>query len=237
MSLVSVASRQQTGLLYAALGDSITVGYGISPFSSFVTIYSQWLRPRGIDRCINRGLNGLTSTQLLDMLQRDGELNNTIRQAAVITVTIGSNDLLQVVPTLLQGQQINVSLIINRLRLNMQQIACRIKQINPYAFVQVAGLYNPLLYSANTSYGRYCPFAQQVIGRANQVLAMTVRQAGYQFVAVEPWLSKIAGEGKPVMGRDQIHPGIYGHQALANAFENNYCYAMQGNAGQIIVHR
>lgn len=88
---------------YVALGDSIASGYGLDDVQkeSYVGRIAAALEKRyGAVRLTNFGKNGLRSEQLLDILtdtenkQHDAYLE-AIRNADIITLSIGSNDLLQ----------------------------------------------------------------------------------------------------------------------------------------------
>lgn len=88
---------------YVALGDSIAGGYGLDDVEkeSYVGRISLALEKRyGAVRVHNFGENGLRSEELLERLtdpespQYD-ECMDAIRQADIITLSIGSNDLLQ----------------------------------------------------------------------------------------------------------------------------------------------
>lgn len=88
---------------YVALGDSIAGGYGLDDVEkeSYVGRISIALEKRyGAVRVHNFGENGLRSEELLERLtdpespQYD-EYTDAIRQADIITLSIGSNDLLQ----------------------------------------------------------------------------------------------------------------------------------------------
>lgn len=76
---------------YVALGDSIAAGYGLAEDeSSYVDLISEDLGAS----TTNLAVNGMTSTELLQMLL-SGEHDDVISQADIITISIGSNDLLK----------------------------------------------------------------------------------------------------------------------------------------------
>ena len=74
-----------------ALGDSIAAGYGLADGeSSYVDLISEDLGAR----TTNLAVSGMTSTELLQMLS-SGEHDEVISKADIITISIGSNDLLK----------------------------------------------------------------------------------------------------------------------------------------------
>ncbi len=76
---------------YVALGDSIAAGYGLAEDeSSYVDLIGEDLGAS----TTNLAASGMTSTELLQMLS-SGEHDDVISQADIITISIGSNDLLK----------------------------------------------------------------------------------------------------------------------------------------------
>lgn len=99
---------QEVAARYVAFGDSIAAGYALPGYDTSDPCYDSKPTPSGAfplliaDRLSsrfqtaqldNQAMSGWTSTQLLDQLNR-GDYNATLANADVITVTIGSNDLL-----------------------------------------------------------------------------------------------------------------------------------------------
>ncbi len=88
---------------YVALGDSIAGGYGLEDVQreSYVGRVAAALEDRyGAVRLKNFGENGLRSDELLDILEDEGNEQHdsymeAIQKADLITLSIGSNDLLQ----------------------------------------------------------------------------------------------------------------------------------------------
>ena len=82
-------------VVYLAIGDSITTGYGLSDADSqcFVTLFAEELEATTVN---NSGVSGLTAANLLTAIS-SGTYDKTIASADVITLTIGGNDLMAVV--------------------------------------------------------------------------------------------------------------------------------------------
>ncbi len=98
---------------YVAFGDSIAAGYALdeykindmttiqgsdgdrfpTPADAFVNKVGETFKEQGETVLDNQAVSGWTSTQLLEMLQ-SGAYDATLKDADVLTVTIGSNDLL-----------------------------------------------------------------------------------------------------------------------------------------------
>ncbi len=84
-------SKRGESIVYIALGDSIPKGYAPSGLevTSYVDEQGKYLGTKPI----NKAVNGMTSTELLSILN-SGIYDSELAKANVITVTIGSNDLL-----------------------------------------------------------------------------------------------------------------------------------------------
>ncbi|MCD7776028.1 MAG: S-layer homology domain-containing protein [Firmicutes bacterium] len=93
-------STESVSYSYLALGDSITTGYGLDDAEreGFVALLANAI---SADSTYNAGVNGLTSSALLEALTDTAGENYAVYMAAVstadvITITIGGNDLLAV---------------------------------------------------------------------------------------------------------------------------------------------
>ena len=91
----SQSEEDNKTMIYVALGDSLTKGYGLADAEKnrFSAVAAKKLNAAGI-KCTERnyGVNGLTSSELLDMIN-GGEIG-MLDYADVITVDIGANDVL-----------------------------------------------------------------------------------------------------------------------------------------------
>lgn len=85
------SAQADTTVDYVALGDSIAAGYGLDETeNSYVDLISKELDAR----TINLAVNGMTSGQLLEKI-KSGKYDEVLKKADVISISIGSNDLLQ----------------------------------------------------------------------------------------------------------------------------------------------
>ena len=75
---------------YVALGDSITTGYGLDEAQSFA---EQIAEQEGYTLNDSLASDGATSTDLLEVVKSEANAD-TLKNADLITVTIGGNDLM-----------------------------------------------------------------------------------------------------------------------------------------------
>lgn len=200
--------------LYLALGDSITTGYGVQSSFSFPKLYVDFLKRHNPNlRMLNMGVNGLKTSELLALLHYNHDLRDSASQASLITLTIGSNDLLHLIGN--PNQTINTSqlpLIFNNMSKTLAQVGEEIRRLNPIAIVKVATLYNPL---PAGPYALYLALAQGVIDTANTNIVTWAKRYGFKVVYLD---REIRGKEWLLIGQDHLHPNIAGYQVIAKAF-------------------
>lgn len=200
--------------LYLALGDSITAGYGVASPFSFPNVYADFLRRHNPDLCIlNLGVNGLTTSGLLNLLKTNRSLRHSISQAFLITLTIGSNDLLRLIGHPNQPiKTFQLPIIQGNMSKKLMQIGHEIRLLNPMATVKVATLYNPL---PAGPYAHYYAQVQGIIDNANAMIIMWARRYGFVVVNLD---REIKGKESLFIGQDHAHPNAAGYQIIAKAF-------------------
>jgi len=89
------AAAANSSLSYVALGDSLATGYGAT--EGYVYRYADLLSvDTGTTIDVrNLGVNGLTSERLRTEIEDNNAVRNAIRQAEIVTINIGANDLLR----------------------------------------------------------------------------------------------------------------------------------------------
>jgi len=199
--------------LYLALGDSITAGYGVGPANSFASVYYRFLQRNlpGL-HYQNFGINGLRSSDLTNWLAVDAGLAQRVAASSVITLTIGSNDLIHLL-RVFAGDLAPVAPAADvQLKDNVARVAYYIRRLNSQALVQAAAIYNP--FSAR-DYPAFRTGAQPVIDLANAALRSVCKEAGFAFVGAD---RAFCGQENLVLDPVHLHPNFHGHRVLAAAF-------------------
>ncbi|RUT31923.1 lysophospholipase [Paenibacillus zeisoli] len=197
--------------IYTAIGDSLTTGFGALPGNGFVPAYRRMAedRLRAPIYLHNLGVNGLDSEGLEQRLRYNSIFRQSIREADLITLSIGGNDLIHAAKEIRrnpsgEAQILNQSLTV--CKSNFGSIVRSIYDIkgssrSPY-IVRVVGLYNPYpqIREANAwvySFNRY---------------AAQYSNGVYGFADIFP---AFAERGRELLSLDQVHPNGRGYRVIA----------------------
>ncbi|WP_304457936.1 SGNH/GDSL hydrolase family protein [Alicyclobacillus sendaiensis] len=231
---VHVASAAHAALapdethVLVALGDSITFGYNLgnnhepSPLA-----FPYLLAKKEGWRAVDLGVPGWTSGDLLRALRTNAAMRADVAAAQVITVDIGSNDLLlpalamlpkgadwaRVTPTSSQAATLASKLAqgIQDVRSNLASILSLLHQDNPRATVVVYDLYNPFPASDKWLHQT----AESAIVAANVAIAADAVAVGDPVADAYDTLTDPSADILP----HDVHPTALGQRLLAEAGE------------------
>jgi lysophospholipase L1-like esterase len=136
-------------IIYIAIGDSLTAGLGSSEenhlrMHGFVPQFTKYLREDHNVTVENYGIPGLSSPGLLTLLTADEALQNRLKTAGVISVSIGGNDFLQAIRSVPEGEDESaLNLRMEILKRTYQETYKLLRELNPDATIILLGLYNP----------------------------------------------------------------------------------------------
>ena len=139
--------KQTTDITVLALGDSLTRGTGDETGQGYVGIVTEQLKeeldPREVT-VYNLGINGQDSSQLLQQLGQKNIIRQ-VKEADVILMTIGGNDLFQGGDVLLNFNLENIIKTQKQYVTNLEQIFTTLREQNTEATIFILGLYNPFI--------------------------------------------------------------------------------------------
>jgi lysophospholipase L1-like esterase len=199
--------------LYLALGDSLTAGYGVGLQYSFPSILYQ--RLKNVDPSLsylNLGVNGLTTGQLNNLVASPA-LSRYLQQATLITITIGSNDLLHGLPFVFSNDGRVYQKIIRELNVTLEAVGRAIRQVNKHSLLAIAAIYNPVPAAGGFIVDAH--FSQSMIQQVNLYLARWAKKYRAQLIPLDQIFQ---GRETYLLNRDHLHPNKTGHAVIAEAF-------------------
>lgn len=213
----------QAQINIAAVGDSLTHGVGdTTNQGGYVPLIAQdvAINTDAHVSTSNFGVTGDTSLQIAKRVRTNPKLAEKLKQADVITLTVGGNDLMHVLQkNLLSMNKKDVTVGINKFQVHLRSLIGDIRRDNPNAPIYVFSIYNPFyVYFPNIK------MMQSSVHRWNQNTKKTLATLnGTHFVDVENVLSKgsntAAGSKKDtkksvnqlIYGKDHFHPNNAGY--------------------------
>lgn len=224
-SMVFAASKQKSktppvtkGTL-VALGDSITFGYNLGDNKAPSPKAFPYLIGKKEHLAVSDlGVPGWTSTDLLTALTTSASMQTAVKAANVVTVEIGSNDLLQPATSLLtsgspptpaQEQTLvgELTTAVGTIGQNMSSIVTEVEQLNPNATIVLYDIYDPIPATNSTLY----PLGEQAIGAANLAIAQV---ALTDKVVIADAYDAYHNHPNYILPND-VHPTVKGQQVLA----------------------
>ncbi|MFF2447362.1 L,D-transpeptidase family protein [Neobacillus sp. NPDC058068] len=201
---------------YVALGDSLAAG--ITPDGKKDLGYPDYIannfkKSYDLLDFANFGVSGYKTADLIDQLKK-ADVQKEIKTATHITLDIGANDLLSVLPEKPDDvfDSVRIQQAIKNAGDNLNSILGTIDQLNPKAKVYIMGYYNPFLYYPKEQQALLLPFLQGLNG---QIQA----QAGQHDDTFVPTDTVIASKFQEYLPNPQsIHLSLTGYQALAGEF-------------------
>ena len=214
--------------IYVALGDSISNGFGLENRERDCCVFLVG-RYFGYDTR-NYGVDGLTADGLLDNIQNDTQLRESIKAASFITLEIGSNDLLGRFSDLLGSGDNIVATVLKAIAdpetkarakkatedvtEKLNSVIARVRELNPTAKLVVAEIYNPWYGMGIPTLPEYC---DAYLGAINA--SIHAQAENYNYTVAE--VHKPFKEQKLVCGdfsrlNFDPHPTARGHKVYAD---------------------
>ncbi|MBU5672426.1 GDSL-type esterase/lipase family protein [Paenibacillus brevis] len=193
-----------------AVGDSLAKGTGDDTGSGFARAVSELLQKQGVDSKLvnNLGINGLTTSGVLPMLDEDG-VQYALRQAGVIILSIGANDLFagadQMTGLPDEDQLLNK---MKQAEERFVKIVEEIRKINSEAQLVYVMLYNPF-----SDLEEVREQGNRIVQEWNQFAAAVMASTG-QGLAI-PTSDLFTFNAGRYLAEDHFHPNRDGYQAIA----------------------
>ncbi|MBC2641445.1 MULTISPECIES: SGNH/GDSL hydrolase family protein [unclassified Rhodococcus (in: high G+C Gram-positive bacteria)] len=217
------------------LGDSIPAGDGCPGCTPFVELFGDELS--GGDalpvQVANLGVGGWTSTDLLDSLESGAYDADAVRDADVVTVTIGANDFYAELDDYLDGDCGGddglgcFAPVLPQLQTTLTSVLDRITELRdgqPTA-VLVTGYWD-VFPDGDVARGLFGPQflrdSSALTLRANDVISEVAGAEGATYVDLFGVFKGAWGDGDPtgLLADDGDHPNQSGHQRIADALSS-----------------
>lgn len=225
-SFPSMSSAQSTKAIhYVALGDSLAAGQ--TPYQledgqanyekGYVDYLVDYLQQQNYQVKLNNfGKSGYTTSDILIEISNTSEQREAIKQADVITINAGANDLLKgaLDRSAEKVDYEKAKEILTTISQNMQTILTEIKSLNPDVDVYVMGYYNAFPY-LDSDHQAYLPILL-ALSMLNSTLEATTEKLGVTFVPTFDAIEQNVSRYLP--NPQDIHPSVEGYKVLANAF-------------------
>lgn len=192
-----------------ALGDSLTRGTGDPAGKGYVgymldRMKEKTKQPIAID---NYGVNGQTSGQLAALLQK-GDIQNQIKAANAIVVSIGGNDLFRGGETLGNLDDKNVKGIQDEYLRQLDTILKQLREHNSSANIFLIGLYNPFIELKDSA------VTTRIVRDWNYKAAEAVSK--YPQTVLVPTFDLFQLKVQDVLARDLFHPNAAGYRLIGD---------------------
>ena len=225
-------STKEVTYTYVALGDSLTKGVGDSTNQGgFVPILAQSLSNENEAQyyAVNYGVPGNTSAQILDRLEKQVDLQKDLKKARVMTLTVGGNDLRQVVVDHLSDFSLSdIQKPLKTYTKNLKDIITKARKDNPHLPIYVVGIYNPLylnfpeLTTIQKAVDQWNQTTEKTTAQFDQVYFVPINDALYKGIDGKIGVSEVS-DGKTTITNDALyeedrfHPNNTGYEKMKQA--------------------
>ena len=226
------ASALKKTVTYVAIGDSLTKGVGDSTNQGgFVPLLAQSLtNETGLEfKAINYGVAGNTSSQILTRMQEKKEIRKDLKQAQLLTITVGGNDLRKAI--LEDTSNLDLDRFDKPSKTyvkNLKQIIELARKDNPDLPIYVVGIYNPLylnfpdLTELQTLVDQWNQRTEDTLSAYQGVYFVPINDLLYKGIdgksgVTESELGKETVTNDALYDEDSFHPNNTGYEIIKEA--------------------
>ena len=225
-------SAKKKVVTYVAIGDSLTKGVGDSTHQGgFVPLLAQSLtNETGLEfKAINYGVSGNTSGQILSRMQEKKEIGKDLKQAQLLTITVGGNDLRKAILEDTSNLDLDrFEKASKTYEKNLKQIIELARKDNPDLPVYVVGIYNPLylnfpdLTELQTLVDQWNQRTEEILSAYQGVYFVPINDLLYKGIdgksgVTESELGKETVTNDALYDEDSFHPNNTGYEIMKEA--------------------
>ncbi|HFI0345832.1 TPA: SGNH/GDSL hydrolase family protein [Streptococcus suis] len=214
---------------YLALGDSLTEGVGdVTGQGGFVPLLAQSLvNEYGYEVDVqNFGVSGNTSKQILKRMKENEELQQALKEADLLTLTVGGNDLRKVIVSNLSNLKLSTfDKPAREYGRNLEKIVKRARQENANLPIYILGIYNPFYLSfpelteMQTVVDKWNQTTKQITEKYKDVYFVEINDLLYKGLEGEMGLSQSSSvsTNNLLYEDDHFHPNNTGYEIMKKA--------------------
>ena len=225
-------SAKKKVVTYVAIGDSLTKGVGDSTNQGgFVPLLAQSLtNETGLEfKAINYGVSGNTSGQILSRIREKKEIRKDLKQAQLLTITVGGNDLRKAILEDTSNLDLDrFEKASKAYEKNLKQIIELARKDNPDLPVYVVGIYNPLylnfpdLTELQTLVDQWNQRTEETLSAYHGVYFVPINDLLYKGIdgksgVTESELGKETVTNDALYDEDSFHPNHTGYEIMKEA--------------------
>ena len=225
-------SAKKKVVTYVAIGDSLTKGVGDSTNQGgFVPLLAQSLtNETGLEfKAINYGVSSNTSGQILSRMQEKKEIGKDLKQAQLLTITVGGNDLRKAILEDTSNLDLDrFEKASKTYEKNLKQIIELARKDNPDLPVYVVGIYNPLylnfpdLTELQTLVDQWNQRTEETLSAYQGVYFVPINDLLYKGIdgksgVTESELGKETVTNDALYDEDSFHPNNTGYEIMKEA--------------------
>lgn len=225
-------SDKKKVVTYVAIGDSLTKGVGDSTNQGgFVPLLAQSLtNETDLEfKAINYGVAGNTSSQILSRMREKKEIRKDLKQAQLLTITVGGNDLRKAI--LEDTSNLDLDRFDKPSKTyvkNLKQIIELARKDNPDLPIYVVGIYNPLylnfpdLTELQTLVDQWNQRTEETLSAYQGVYFVPINDLLYKGIdgksgVTESELGKETVTNDALYDEDSFHPNNTGYEIIKEA--------------------
>lgn len=208
-------------LSLVGLGDSLTEGVGdSSELKGYINRLPSFLEKNEAIESVtvsNHAKKGRTSQQLLHQLQTNEELRQAVREADIIAMTIGGNDIMAIMRKhLLQLSKTHFDQDLPAFKNRLETIFEVLETLNLHAKIVLTGIYNP----AQLVIDEQNEFSEVILDWNSSMQSVIAEKPDKRlFVEIED----ITYSSNPeVYAEDYFHPNPSGYQWIAEQWQTQF---------------
>ena len=215
---------------HLAIGDSIIRGYKIPEEETFISQFSSQLGVETGKQVVshNEGVIGITSERL-NQLVKDGVYDDAIKEADLITVNVGGNDILKLVKKSdIYSALKSFDSLQGGFSQNLVEITGKISELNPSATIVLLELYNPM-----PADHQFYSLADKLLPQWNLMIYQAAKETPSSIVVQTT--NVINSNSLEYLSSDGVHPNPSGNTAISSQMLQQF--EQQHKADAVLANR